>query len=175
MSSEFDAKIDVDDDGTVKIFCSNEASAKALKEKIEGIAAVPEVGRIYEGVVRTIKDFGAFVQILPGQDGLCHISHLAEYRVDKTEDIVKMGDIIPVKVIDINDQGKIDLSLKMARRELDGTVEKYEALDRDREARRGSRDGDRGGRRDRDSRSRGGGRDRGSRSGSRDGGRDRRR
>jgi polyribonucleotide nucleotidyltransferase len=114
MSAEFDAKIDVDDDGTVKIFCSNEASAKALKEKIEGIAAVPEVGRIYEGVVRTIKDFGAFVQILPGTDGMVHISELAPKRVEKVTDILKEGDTVRVKVIEIDSRGRIRLSRKAA-------------------------------------------------------------
>jgi polyribonucleotide nucleotidyltransferase len=114
MSAEFDAKIDVDDDGTVKIFCSNEASAKALKEKIEGIAAVPEVGRIYEGIVRTIKDFGAFVQILPGTDGMVHISELAPQRVEKVTDILKEGDTVRVKVIEIDSRGRIRLSRKAA-------------------------------------------------------------
>ena len=69
LSMEYDAKIDVDDDGTVKVFCSNDASAKAVKARIEEICAVPEVGKVYEGEVKTIKDFGAFVQILPGTDG----------------------------------------------------------------------------------------------------------
>ena len=112
MSAEFDAKIDVDDDGTVKIFCSNDASAKALKARIEGIAAVPEVGKIYEGLVRTIKDFGAFVQILPGTDGMVHISELAPQRVEKVTDILKEGDTVRVKVIEIDNRGRIRLSRK---------------------------------------------------------------
>jgi len=114
MSSEFDAKIDVDDDGTIKIFCSNDASAKALKLRIEEIAAVPEVGRIYEGVVRTIKDFGAFVQILPGTDGMVHISELAPQRVEKVTDILKEGDTVRVKVIEVDSRGRIRLSRKAA-------------------------------------------------------------
>jgi polyribonucleotide nucleotidyltransferase len=112
MSTEFDAKIDVDDDGTVKIFCSNDASAKALKARIEEIAAVPEVGKVYEGVVRTIKDFGAFVQILPGTDGMVHISELANKRVDKVTDVLKEGDTVRVKVVEIDNRGRIRLSRK---------------------------------------------------------------
>jgi polyribonucleotide nucleotidyltransferase len=112
MSAEFDAKIDVDDDGTVKIFCSNDESARGLREKIEGITAMPEVGKTYEGLVRTIKDFGAFVQILPGTDGMVHISELAPERVEKVTDILKEGDTVKVKVIEIDNRGRIRLSRK---------------------------------------------------------------
>ncbi len=73
------------------------------------------MGEIFQGKVERILDFGAFVEILPGQDGLVHISQLADYRVNKVEDIVKIGDIIPVKVISIDEQGRINLSLKEAR------------------------------------------------------------
>jgi len=117
MSAEFDAKIDVDDDGTVKIFCSNDASAKGLKARIEEITAVPEVGRIYEGLVRTVKDFGAFVQILPGTDGMVHISELAPKRVEKVTDILNEGDTVRVKVIEIDNRGRIRLSRKAALEE----------------------------------------------------------
>lgn len=112
MSAEFDAKIDVDDDGTVKIFCSNDTSAEALKARIEEITAMPEVGKTYEGVVRTIKDFGAFVQILPGTDGMVHISELAPQRVEKVTDILKEGDTVRVKVIEVDNRGRIRLSRK---------------------------------------------------------------
>ncbi len=112
MSTEFDAKIDVDDDGTVKIFCSNDASAKGVKARIEGITAMPEVGKIYEGEVKTIKDFGAFVQILPGTDGMVHISELANHRVNKVTDILKEGEMVKVKVIEIDNRGRIRLSRK---------------------------------------------------------------
>ena len=114
MSAEFDAKIDVDDDGTVKIFCSNDASAMGLKTRIEEITAMPEVGKIYEGLVRTVKDFGAFVQILPGTDGMVHISELAPKRVEKVTDILKEGDTVKVKVIEIDNRGRIRLSRKAA-------------------------------------------------------------
>ena len=114
MTTEFDSKIDVEDDGTVKIFSSSTESADALVKRIEEMTAVPEVGRIYEGEVRTIKDFGAFVQILPGTDGMVHISELKNERVQKVTDVVKEGDIIKVKVIDIDNRGRIRLSRKAA-------------------------------------------------------------
>jgi polyribonucleotide nucleotidyltransferase len=117
MTSEFDSKIDVDDNGTVKIFSSNAESANALVKRIEEITAVPEVGKIYEGEVRTIKDFGAFVQILPGTDGMVHISELKHSRVNKVTDVLKEGDMVRVKVIEIDSRGRIRLSRKAALEE----------------------------------------------------------
>jgi polyribonucleotide nucleotidyltransferase len=114
MTAEFDSKIDVEDDGTVKIFSSSSESAKALINRIQEITAVPEIGRIYEGEVRTIKEFGAFVQILPGTDGMVHISELTNERVKNVTDVVKEGDIIKVKVIDVDNRGRIRLSRKAA-------------------------------------------------------------
>ncbi len=114
MTTEFDSKIDVEDDGTIKIFSNSCESANALVKRIQEITAVPEVGKIYEGEVRTIKEFGAFVQILPGTDGMVHISELANERVKKVTDIVKEGDVIKVKVIDIDNRGRIRLSRKAA-------------------------------------------------------------
>ncbi|MGE4559334.1 MAG: polyribonucleotide nucleotidyltransferase [Desulfobulbus sp.] len=117
MTTEFDSKIDVEDDGTIKIFSNTTESANALVKRIQQITAVPEVGKIYEGEVRTIKDFGAFVQILPGTDGMVHISELANERVKKVTDVVKEGDVIKVKVIDIDNRGRIRLSRKAAMAE----------------------------------------------------------
>ncbi len=114
MTAEFDSKIDVDDDGTVKIFSNSSEMANGLVRRIQEITAVPEVGKIYEGEVRTIKDFGAFVQILPGTDGMVHISELANERVKNVTDVVKEGDIIKVKVIDVDNRGRIRLSRKAA-------------------------------------------------------------
>jgi polyribonucleotide nucleotidyltransferase len=112
MSAEFDSKIEVDDSGLVKIFTANGAMATALLERIKEITAEAEVGAVYKGVVKTIKDFGAFVEILPGTDGLVHISELAEERVSKVTDIVKEGDEIEVKVLDVDNRGRIRLSRK---------------------------------------------------------------
>jgi polyribonucleotide nucleotidyltransferase len=114
MTTEYDSKIDVEDDGTVKIFSNNTEAANALMRRIEEMTAIPEVGRIYEGEVRTIKDFGAFVQIMPGTDGMVHISELKNERVKKVTDVVQEGDIIKVKVIDIDSRGRIRLSRKAA-------------------------------------------------------------
>ncbi len=114
MTAEFDAKIDVDDDGTIKIFSKTTESAAALVAHIEGMTAMPEVGKIYEGTVKTIKDFGAFVEILPGTDGMVHISELAPQRVNKVEEILKEGERVKVKVLDIDSRGRIRLSRKAA-------------------------------------------------------------
>ena len=114
MTAEFDSKIDVEDDGTVKIFSNSSESSKALVKRIEEITAVPEVGKIYEGEVKTIKDFGAFVQILPGTDGMVHISELKNSRVNKVTDVLKEGDVVRVKVIEIDGRGRIRLSRKAA-------------------------------------------------------------
>ena len=114
LSAEYEAKIDVDDDGTVKIFCSNGEAADALTRRIQEITAMPEVGKIYDGLVRTIKDYGAFVEILPGTDGMVHISELAATRVEKVSDILKEGETVKVKVIDIDSRGRIRLSRKAA-------------------------------------------------------------
>ena len=117
MTAEFDSKIDVEDDGTIKIFSKSNESAAALVAHIEGMTAMPEIGKVYEGLVRTIKDFGAFVQILPGTDGMVHISELANYRVNKVTDILKEGVKVKVKVIDIDGRGRIRLSRKAALEE----------------------------------------------------------
>ncbi len=109
------AKIDIDDDGTIHIFATTTISGNAAKKAIEKIVEEPEVGRIYKGVVKTIKDFGAFIEILPGKDGLCHISKLDNKRVEKVEDVCKEGDEMIVMVTDIDPKtGKISLSRKDA-------------------------------------------------------------
>ncbi|XOF32378.1 MAG: polyribonucleotide nucleotidyltransferase [Candidatus Electrothrix sp. YB6] len=114
MTAEFESKIDVDDDGTIKIFSTSTKSAEALVAHIEGLTAMPEIGRVYNGVVKSIKDFGAFVEVLPGTDGMVHISELAEHRVNKVSDILKEGDNVKVKIIDIDGRGRIRLSRKAA-------------------------------------------------------------
>ncbi len=114
MTAEYDSKIDVEDDGTVKIFSNNSEQSRALVARIEEMTAMPEVGKIYEGEVRTVKDFGAFVQILPGTDGMVHISELKKERVNKVTDVLKEGDMVRVKVIDIDNRGRIRLSRKAA-------------------------------------------------------------
>ena len=112
LSAEFDAKIEVDDDGNVKVFTPSGDTAEKLLARIEEITEEAKVGKIYDGIVKTIKDFGAFVEIMPGTDGLVHISELAEHRVGKVTDILKEGDAVKVKVLEIDSRGKIRLSRK---------------------------------------------------------------
>jgi polyribonucleotide nucleotidyltransferase len=111
-------KMDVEDDGTVTIASSDEAGSKKAVEMVQRIAAEAEVGKIYKGTVRKIVDFGAFVEILPGTDGLIHISQLAPERVRRVADVLKEGDEVMVKVLEIDRQGKIRLSRKEALQEL---------------------------------------------------------
>ena len=112
LSVEFEAKIEVDDDGNVKVFTPSGDTAAKLLARIEEITEEAKVGKIYEGTVKTIKDFGAFVEIMPGTDGLVHISELADKRVEKVTDILKEGDQVRVKVLEIDQRGKIRLSRK---------------------------------------------------------------
>jgi len=114
MTAEFESKIDVEDDGTIKIFSTSAENGAALVKHIEGLTAMPEIGKIYEGEVKTVKDFGAFVQILPGTDGMVHISELKNERVNKVTDVLKEGDFVKVKVLDIDGRGRIRLSRKAA-------------------------------------------------------------
>jgi polyribonucleotide nucleotidyltransferase len=111
-------KIDIEDDGTVLIASSDGAAMERAISAIEAITAEPEVGRIYRGIVRKIVDFGAFVEIFPGTDGLLHISQLSNERVRRVEDVVHEGDEIMVKVLDVDRSGKIRLSLREAQQDL---------------------------------------------------------
>jgi polyribonucleotide nucleotidyltransferase len=110
-------KMDVEDDGSVTIASADEEAAKKAIEMVQRIAAEAEIGKIYKGTVRKIVEFGAFVEILPGTDGLVHISQLAPERVRKVSDVLKEGDEVMVKVLEIDKQGKIRLSRKEALQE----------------------------------------------------------
>lgn len=114
LCADFDVKIDIDDDGNVFVSGLDIDKANAVIDVIKTIAYDPEVGSIYKGKVVRILDFGAFVELAPGKDGLVHISKLAPQRVNKVEDVVKLGDVIYVKVMEIDDQGRINLSKKDA-------------------------------------------------------------
>ena len=107
-------KIDVEDSGKVSIASSDEAAALRAIEIIESLTQEPEIGKVYRGKVRRVEPYGAFVEILPGQDGLVHISELAPYRVRQTTDVVKEGDEVTVKIIAVDPTGKIKLSRKQA-------------------------------------------------------------
>ena len=97
-------------------------AAKAALAKVEALTASVQVGRIYHGRVTSVKDFGAFVEIIPGKDGLCHISELADDYVNSVADVCSVGDEMPVKVIAIDEQDRVKLSRKQAMRELDKTA-----------------------------------------------------
>ena len=115
LQAETNTVIEVNDDGIVKIAAENEEDAAIALKMVSDIALDPEIGEIYEGTVVKIMDFGAFVNIKTGTDGLVHISELANYRVKKVTDVVKEGDVISVKVLDVTRDGKIKLSYKAAK------------------------------------------------------------
>ncbi|MCP5424495.1 MAG: polyribonucleotide nucleotidyltransferase [Gammaproteobacteria bacterium] len=112
ITEETGAVIDISDDGTIKIAAVDQAAAEEARRRIEEITADIEIGRIYEGKVSRIMDFGAFVTILPGRDGMVHISQISEERVQNVSDKLAVGDVIKVKVLDIDKQGRIRLSMR---------------------------------------------------------------
>jgi polyribonucleotide nucleotidyltransferase len=112
ITEETGATVDIDNDGTVKIASVNAAEGRAARERIELITAEVEVGRIYDGKVARLMDFGAFVTILPGRDGLVHISQISNERVEKVSDKLTEGDAIRVKVLEVDRQGRIRLSMR---------------------------------------------------------------
>lgn len=114
IQDESGAQINIEDSGVVKIAAVSGDSLQRAREMIEAIVQDPEVGRIYEGTVKNTTSFGAFVEILPGTEGLCHISELEEGRVEKTEDVLKPGDITRVKLLSIDEKGRLRLSRKAA-------------------------------------------------------------
>ena len=117
IQDETGATIDIEDTGIVKIAAVSGDAGRRAREMIEAIVQDPEVGRIYEGPVKNTTTFGAFVEILPGTEGLCHISELEDRRVEKTEDVVKKGDIVRVKLLSIDEKGRLRLSRKAAMAE----------------------------------------------------------
>ena len=112
------AKIDIDDDGTIHIAATDASACDAAKKCIDDIVFVPEIGKLYYGRVVRLMTFGAFVELAPGKDGLVHISKLADHRIEKVEDACKIGDMMWVKVTDIDEKGRVNLSHKDAMREI---------------------------------------------------------
>ena len=119
ITAESGAQIDIEDDGTIHIASPNAESCEAAKKMIDTIVFVPEVGQLYYGKVVRILQFGAFVELAPGKDGMVHISKLANRRVEKVEDVVNIGDMIWVKVTDIDEKGRVNLSYKDALKEIE--------------------------------------------------------
>jgi len=114
---ETGCKIDIEDDGTVRIASADSVALEKAINAIQGITAEPEIGKIYKGKVRKVVDFGAFVEIMPGTDGLVHISQLSDKRVRRVEDVLNEGDEVMVKVLDVDRSGKIRLSVREAQQE----------------------------------------------------------
>ena len=112
------AKIDIDDDGTIHIAAADASACDAAKKCIDDIVFVPEIGKLYYGRVVRLMTFGAFVELAPGKDGLVHISKLADHRIEKVEDACKIGDMMWVKVTEIDEKGRVNLSHKDAMREI---------------------------------------------------------
>ena len=112
LTEETGASIDIEDDGTVRVYAADKAAAKAATDKILEITAEAEIGKVYEGKVVRIEDFGAFVNILPGKDGLVHISQIDNKRVEKVTDYIQMEQMVKVKVLDVDQRGRIKLSMK---------------------------------------------------------------
>jgi len=159
LQEQTDTTIEIEEDGTIFISCVDGDGHLRAKEMIEAMTTPPEVGRLYkEAKVVSVKDFGAFVEIIPGVEGLCHVSELSEGYIKHVEEVCKVGDIIPVKLILIDDQGRLKLSRKAALQEL-GIKEEIKPRPAGEEHDRG-RDRDNRGRGDRDRRPRSSGRDR---------------
>jgi polyribonucleotide nucleotidyltransferase len=169
--AETGAKVDIDDDGTIKISSSDPKQIEAARQWIHGIVAEPEPGTIYTGKVANIVDFGAFVTFMPGKDGLVHVSEIKNERVENVRDVLEEGQEVKVKLLEVDQRGKVRLSMRVVDQE---TGEELEDSRPPREP-RGDREGGGGGR-DGDRRRGGGGRDRGPRregGGGGGGGRDR--
>ena len=110
LQEETETNIDINDEGVVKVSGDSKEGVESARMTIELMTKDPKVGEIYDGTVRSTTDFGAFVEFLPGRDGLVHISELEHHRVGKVEDVVKVGDPCKVKVIGVDDNGKVRLS-----------------------------------------------------------------
>ena len=119
LVEESGCEINIEDDGTVNIFSVSPEGMKIARDAINGMTAEAEIGKIYKGKVVTVKEFGAFVEFLPGKDGLVHISELANFRVKNTEDIVKIGDEITVKCLGVDEKGRVKLSRRAAMEDRD--------------------------------------------------------
>ena len=122
LTEETGTTIDIQDDGTITIAATSGEAAAAARARIDAITAEVEIGKIYEGTVLKILDFGAIVQVLPGKDGLLHISQIAQERVNKVEDYVKEGQVVRVKVLETDDRGRVKLSMKAVAAEEGATA-----------------------------------------------------
>ena len=127
--AETGAEINIEDDGSINIYSSNGEAMKRAKDIILGMTKEIEVGEVYNGRVVSIKEFGCFVEVLPGKEGLVHISELADFRVKRTEDVVKTGDMILVKCIGVDDKGRVKFSRRAAMKDRDQQMQRGEGGD----------------------------------------------
>jgi len=111
ISEKHGVEVNFDDDGTVTIYSKDKAASDAAKASFMQLLEEPEIGATYQGVVKRITDFGAFIEFLPGREGLCHISKMAPHRIEKVEDVLSFGQEIEVKIIEIDKMGRVNLSL----------------------------------------------------------------
>jgi polyribonucleotide nucleotidyltransferase len=158
LTEETGTQINIDEDGTITIASTDAGQAEAAKKRIEEITAEAEIGKVYEGAVTKILDFGALINILPGKDGLLHISQIAHQRVEKVTDFLTEGQVVKVKVLETDEKGRIKLSMKALQERPEGMEEeRFERAPRrdygDR-GDRGGRGGERGDRGDRPRRDR---------------------
>jgi polyribonucleotide nucleotidyltransferase len=120
LQAEYQVKVSVmDDDGNIQVFGTDSVKTKACADAIRSMCETPKIGTRYTGTVKSIRDFGAFIEILPGVEGLCHISELAEGFVEQVTDVVNMGDEIEVVIINVDDRGKVKLSAKQVAETVD--------------------------------------------------------
>ena len=111
ISEKYDVNTNIDNDGTVTIYCKDKVSGESAKAAFQSLLEEPEVGKTYDGVVRRIVDFGAFIEFLPGKEGLCHISKMADHRINAVSDILQLNQEVPVRIIEIDKMGRVNLSL----------------------------------------------------------------
>ena len=156
LTEETGCQIDIGEDGTITIASADADKAELAKRRIQEITAEVEIGKVYEGPVTKRFDFGALINLLPGKDGLLHISQIAHERVEKVSDYLTEGQMVKVKVLETDEKGRVKLSMKVLQERPEGMPERAERSDR------GDRGGDREPRRDRGERS-----DRGDRGGER--------
>jgi polyribonucleotide nucleotidyltransferase len=135
ITAETGTEINIEDDGTVQVFAVEKESSDKALDRIKVIVQVPEIGTIYKAKVKKLMDFGAFVEFLPGKEGLVHISQLDAHRVAKVEDVVKVGDVIEVKLIKVDENGKMSLSRRAVLTGEDIVVEERKKSDRSRHPR----------------------------------------
>jgi polyribonucleotide nucleotidyltransferase len=147
LTEETGTQIDIAEDGTITIASTDAGKAEEAKKRIEQITAEVEVGKVYEGPITKILDFGALVNLLPGKDGLLHISQIAHQRVEKVTDYLSEGQVVRVKVLETDDKGRVKLSMKALTERPEGMPEEAPRERRERREDRGERREDRGERR----------------------------